>query len=194
MSANTLLISVAMLKERTVIHDNIDEKLIFPDIKFAQDAYIHPLLGTALFRKLQDLIEADATMAGAGNYKTLLDTYIIDALCYFTLSEMALSGSFHFTNKGVVQRTSDNSDPAPMSEIFDLANRYKNRAEVYANRMKDYLRANASSTNCPEYLNPGSTADTIVPDNSAFTLPIALDDDCNPFCNPGGFNGQPYHE
>jgi hypothetical protein len=166
MSANTLLISVSTLKERTHIHDNIDEKMIFPDIKYVQDTYIHPVLGTALF--------------------------IIDAICYFTLAEMVLSGSFHFTNKGVVRRTSDTSDPVPMSEIFDLANRYKNRGETYANRMKEYLRATATTSVLPEYLNPGTTSDTILPEQNAFTLPITLDEDCNPFCNPGGFNGKPY--
>jgi hypothetical protein len=192
MSANTLLISVSTLKERTHIHDNIDEKMIFPDIKYVQDTYIHPVLGTALFRKMQELIEADATLATAGVYKTLLETYIIDAICYFTLAEMVLSGSFHFTNKGVVRRTSDTSDPVPMSEIFDLANRYKNRGETYANRMKEYLRATATTSVLPEYLNPGTTSDTILPEQNAFTLPITLDEDCNPWCNPGGFNGKPY--
>jgi hypothetical protein len=54
MSRNIIMISEAVLKERSVIHDNIDPKLIFPDIKAAQDLYIEPILGTALFDKILD--------------------------------------------------------------------------------------------------------------------------------------------
>lgn len=196
MSASTLLISVDILKERTAIHSNIDEKLLYPDIKYAQDNYIHPILGTALFTKLQTLIAA-GTVGSAGNepYKSLLDTYIIDAMVYYTLSEMPVSLGFQFWNKGLLRKGGVDTEQPSMSELVDVANRYKNRAETYANRLKDYLRAHASATNCPEYLNPGSAADTITPEQRAFTLPIFLDDDkCNPYCNPGGFNGQPYSE
>jgi hypothetical protein len=52
MSKNVLLISVDTIKERTPIHDNVDEKLIYPEIKLAQDMFIHPILGTALYDKL----------------------------------------------------------------------------------------------------------------------------------------------
>ena len=52
MSKNILMLSVALLKERTAIHDNIDEKLIYPEIKAAQDMFILPVLGSALFNKL----------------------------------------------------------------------------------------------------------------------------------------------
>jgi hypothetical protein len=196
MSLDILLISVDILKERTNIHGNVDEKLIYPDIKYAQDNYILPLLGTALFSKLQTLISASTiTDAGNSNYKLLMDRYIVDAMIYYTLAELQVSASYQLWNKGVQRKGGVDTETPSMSELVDMHNRYKNRAETYANRLKDYLRAHASATNCPEYLNPGSTADTITPEQRAFTLPIFLDDDkCNPYCNPGGFNGQPYSE
>jgi hypothetical protein len=196
MSANVLLISTTILKERTGIHGNIDEKLLYPDIKYAQDSYILPLLGTALFNKLQTII-ADGTITSNVanvNYKALLDTYIIDAMVYYTLAEMPLSIGYQFWNKGVVRKIGENTENPSMSELVDIANRYKNRAENYANRMKEYIKANAA-TKFPEYLNPGSTTDTVTPEQRAFTLPIYLGDyGHDPYCNPGGFNGQPYSE
>ncbi len=64
MSKNILLISETILKERTKLHSNVDPKLLFPDIKVAQDMYIEPLLGTALYNKILDDINA-GTLTGA---------------------------------------------------------------------------------------------------------------------------------
>src|SRR5690242_15664146 len=94
----TLLVSDEMIIERTAVHGNIDPKLLYPDIKVAQDMYIHPALGTALYNKLL----ADVAGVGpAGNYKTLIDKYIVDALMWYTLAEMPLTLSYQFWNKGV---------------------------------------------------------------------------------------------
>ena len=49
--------TVQQLKDRTGLHSNVDEKQVKPDIKYCQDAFILPLLGTALMNKLQDDIE-----------------------------------------------------------------------------------------------------------------------------------------
>ena len=79
MSRNTLLIMPSLLKERTGVHDNVDDKLISPEIKAAQDLYILPLLGSALMTKLQNDIESTGTTTG--DYLTLLDEYLVDCLC-----------------------------------------------------------------------------------------------------------------
>lgn len=194
MSLNTLLVSDTMIKERTAIHGNIDPKLIYPDIKVAQDMYIMPILGTALYDKLQALIDA-GTISATDNedYKTLLDKYIADALIYYTLSELPTTLAYQFWNKGVVRKTGLDTENPSMGELTDLANKYRNRAEFYANRMREYILAYASQK-FPEYLNPGNTSDTVTPEQRAFTMPIYLGDDYDPYCNRGGFNGQPYSE
>jgi hypothetical protein len=196
MSENVLLISDQMIKERTAIHGNIDPKLIYPDIKVAQDMYIMPILGTALYNKLQSII-SDGTITSDpanSNYKSLIDKYLVDALMYYTLSELPTTISYQFWNKGVVRKQGENTDLPSMSDLIDLSNKYKNRAEFYADRLRLYIKDKAS-TMFPEYLNPGSTIDSVTPEQRAFTMPIYLGDDgCNPYCNPGGFNGQPYHD
>lgn len=196
MSENILLISDAMIKERTAIHGNIDSKLIYPDIKVAQDMYILPILGTALYNKLLTMI-SDGTISsvpGNANYKTLVDKYLADALIYYTLSELPTTISYQFWSKGVIRKTGDNADLPSMSDLIDISNKYRNRAEFYANRLKAYILANAP-TMFHEYLNPGNTIDTVTPEQRAFTMPVYLGPDRdNPFCNAGGFNGQPYHD
>lgn len=177
MSANVLLISVAIIKERTQIHDNIDEKLLYPEIKVAQDMYIHPILGTALFRKIQNDV-ATGTIAGA--YKELLDDYIIDALIFYVLSELPQAISYQFWNKGVVRKQGENTELPSMSELFDISNNYKKKAEFYANRLTLFLKQKASELFL-EYINPGSGLDDIHPAKNAFTMPVYLGNDCD--CN-----------
>lgn len=178
MSANILLISETMIKERTSIHGNIDPKLIFPDVKVAQDMYIARLLGTALYEKLQTLVDSGLISdAGNADYKTLLDKYIVDALVYYTLSELPTSISFQFWNKGVSRKTGENIEGPTMSDLIDVSNKYRNRAEFYAERMTEYLKDQASKGKIQEYINAGNNIDTINPSDRAFTSPIYLGDD-----------------
>jgi len=172
MSKNTLLLSVTILKERTAIHTNIDEKLLYPEIKAAEDIYIHPILGTALYNKLISDITNTGTTTGA--YKTLLDDYILDALINYVLAELPEAISFQFWNKGVLRKGGDTTETPTMAELVDIANKYRIRAEWYAQRLSKYLLTVASTTVLPEYTQPGSTLDTIVPETNPFTMPIYL--------------------
>lgn len=191
---NTLIISDTQIKERTAMHDNIDPKLIYPDIKVAQDMFIAPTLGTALFNKLQTLIEAGTT-AASGNeyYKRLLDEYIPDALMYYVMSELVISLSYQMWNKGVMRKQSESAEVPSKNELDSLSSMYKNRAEFYLDRLKLYLIEYAS-TRFPEYLNPGNAADTMFPEKTSFTMPVYLGDEDNPYCNKGGFTQKPYSE
>lgn len=199
MSLNILLISDTMIKERTSIHGNIDPKLIYPEIKYAQDAYVKPVLGTALFNKLQTTI-SDGSISDPVNadYKLLLDEYLVDALIYYTLAELPVNISYQFWNKGVVRKQGQDTDLPTMSELLDISNRYKSRAEHYANRMKLFIIDQSSRLGkYQEYTNPGNTVDTITPEQRNFTMPVYLGDSDgrdNPWCNAAGFNGQPYHD
>jgi hypothetical protein len=177
MSKNVLLLSVEILKERTAIHTNIDDKLLYPEIKIAQDMFIHPILGTALYDKI--LLDINVSGTTTGYYKTLLDDYIIDALLYYVLSELPEALAFQFYNKGVIRKIGDNTENASMSDLIDLSNKYRQRAEWYGERLTKYLKQYASESILPEYLSPGDGIDTILPEQSAFTMPIYLGDHCN---------------
>jgi hypothetical protein len=85
MSSNTLLILPKLLKERSSLHENVDDKLIYPEIKAAQDMYIMPLLGSTLMNKLQTDIAAGTL---SGNYKLLMYNYLIDTIVNYVLSEL----------------------------------------------------------------------------------------------------------
>jgi hypothetical protein len=184
MSANILFISDTILIERTTVHGNIDPKLLYPEIKTAQDMYILPILGTALFDKLQADIVADTV---AGYYETLLNNYIIDTLIHYVLMELPLTTSFQFFNKGVLRSGGQDTEVPTLSDLVTISDNFKRKAEYYAERMKKYLIEEGSRGNFPEYINPGSRADTIHPYGGTFSLSVYLgDSDCdrrNPY-NP----------
>lgn len=171
MSANILFISEQTLKDRSLLQDNVDPKLIKPTIKAAQDMFIEPILGTGLYLELQEQI-ADDDLSVLN--KKLLDNYITDCLCWYVASEMVMSLSFKLTNKNVLRKTSENSEVTSISELFDVMNLYKNKAEWYAQRITNYLCEN--NTDYPLYDNPGNGVDVIHPNNSSYFSGIYLGD------------------
>lgn len=172
MSLNILFISSDTIKERSGLHYNVDEKLIKPEIKTSQDMYILPALGSALYNRLQDGISCNNLTC---DEKTLLDDYVADTLVNYVLSELPQGLSFQFYNKGLVRKSSDNTDMPSMQDLIDIANRYRARAEFYKQRLIKYLKQN--QTLYPLYLNFGSGIDAIQPDNDAYRASIWLGDD-----------------
>lgn len=169
MSANILFISETTLKDRSLLQDNVDPKLIRPTIKQTQDMYIEPILGTGLYQELQEQIE-DNTLTGLN--KKLLDLYVTDCICWYVASEMVMSLGFKMTNKNVLRKNSENSNEASLSELFDLMNYYKNKAEWYAQRITNYLCENI--VDYPLYNNPGSGVDIIHPNGSSYSTGMFL--------------------
>ena len=198
MSSNTLLILPKALKERTSLHDNVDEKLIYPEIKAAQDMYVMPLLGSTLMAKIQTDIAA-ATITG--NYKALLDDYILDCICNYVLSGMPDVLAYQFYNKGVGGKKADADTQPSMSEMYSIISKYKSRAEHYAKRCRMYLVKNAV-TMFPEYSQYVAGVDVVPPDRNQYTCPIYLGDESEvppyeyslgnnrPSCNPS----DPYYQ
>lgn len=171
MSRNILFITANTIKERTSLHENVDEKLVLPEILTVQDMFFIPILGTALYERLQDGIELNNLTV---NEVSLLDKYITNALVFYTMSELPMGLSYQFYSKGLSKKTSTNTDMPSAKEMMDVADRYKSRAEYYSQRLIKYLKQTASSTIFPQYLSPGSGVDTITPDNSAYQTTIYL--------------------
>jgi hypothetical protein len=175
MSLNILLISPDMLKDRTAIHSNIDEKLLYPTIKVCQDMYIHPLLGSALYNKIINLVDT-GNVSGVTytDYKTLLDDYIVDTLCWYVLSKAIFDVTYQMYNKGVIKKQGDSTDLLGVDELEALRNEYRIRAEYYGERLRKYLIATATTSILPEYFTGNNTADALNPQGSSFSMPVYL--------------------
>lgn len=168
--ANFLTITENYLKTNGIINENSDMKVITPTIILVQDIYIHPLLGSDLFDEIKSQIIASTTTAAN---QTLLDNYILPCMLWYTLCEATPAFKYRYMNKGVMVKSSENSSAADLQEIQFLMDKWKNHAEVYAERCTRYLVENR--TTYPKYdLNPNY--DDIKPNSTNYTTGLALDD------------------
>jgi hypothetical protein len=166
---SALIISENYLKQNGVINDNADMKVITPTIVLVQDIYIHPILGSSLFNEIVAQIDAENVSAANEN---LLDNYILPTMLWYTLCECTPVFKYRYMNKGVLVKNSENSTPADLQEIQYLMDRWKNNAELYAERATKFLCAN--TTTYPLYtLNPDS--DDIKPNKTNYTNGLFLD-------------------
>jgi hypothetical protein len=109
--ATVLFISEATLKAETIISENVDPKLLIPTIKEAQNIYILPLLGTALYNDLVYNVSANSL---SSEYVTLLNEYIAPCLIKYSVYECILPLSYKFQNKNIGTKSSDFSQQAPL--------------------------------------------------------------------------------
>lgn len=165
MSKNILFISETALKDNSFLSDNVDPKQLLPTMKMVQDQFVHPLLGTALYKKLQDLVASQPVPDGP--YKLLLDDYLTDVMVWRVLSELPMPLQYKMLNKGVVTRSGETFQTVSPTDVNTMMDYCRTKAEWYSERVTDYLCENSSLY--PEYENPGSGADTIHPDITQYT-------------------------
>lgn len=190
MSEIVLLIPPKTILERTTMHTNTDEKMIFPEIKAAQDMFIRPLLGSVLFDKIKTDIAADSL---TGEYKKIMDEFLIDAICNYVMANMPEALNFQVHNTGVKTKTSENSETPSMSDLYVLIAKHKKRAEHYANACRLYILAHLPSF--PEYHAAGGV-DKVSPDRGSYSCPFYLgnrgDEYTGPNRNPNYNSNDPY--
>lgn len=159
------------LMDNSVIAINSDMKVVTPNIIFAQDAYIKPLLGTTLFNIVQAEINAQVFTT---RITTLLNEYIYKVLMNYTLAESSADFAIRWMNKGLMKKSSENSNPADSDELKFTHDRFKNRAEIFEARAKLFLIQNYLIY--PEYYNGNANIDEIRPNKDSFRTGIYLGD------------------
>lgn len=139
--AEILYISQQYLKDNSIIADNADFELIKPTIVMVQDIYLQQVLGTQLYEDLR-------TKIGAGTLnsdeKNLIDKYLLKTLLWYIQMEVAPVLRYRYQNKGVMVKSSENSQPVSESELRTHMDWCRVKAEQYAQLTTDYLRVNSS--------------------------------------------------
>ena len=151
-------ISPAKIKAETFVDENVDEKSLTQSILYCQEEYTKSILGTALYDEIKGQIEASTLTS---DNTTLLQTYIQPALKWWVVYEAADELHMKATNKSIVTKRSDNSDPVNLNSILALKSKYRNRAERMDEKTRLFLIEN--QTTYPLYTNPGNGVDTIHP-------------------------------
>ena len=158
-----LFVNEDKLKSSTAINYNVDTAFLLPFLKIAQDKHLQIILGTKLYDKLQNDIAGVDGATLTGNYKTLVDDYIQDAIIHYALVEALPFISFQIKNGSITQKNSENGTAATRQDVDYLVQKERDSAEFYGQRIVEYLCNDSSSF--PEYsqntgadLNPISNA------------------------------------
>lgn len=126
------------LKRETTISANVDSTLLSPFIVEAQEEHIRPLLGDELFEAILDDVEAE-TLSGS---RADLVAKVKQAAAWFTYFEALPFLRGKATNKGVVVKKSEDSEPMGAKEFYDLRDDVKGKAVRKAERFLKWLREN----------------------------------------------------
>lgn len=144
--AEALLISRKDIVKYTALNGNVDTDKFIQFIKIAQDNHIQNYLGTELLNKIKADIIAGTL---AGNYLTLLTTYIKPMLIHWAMVEYLPFAIYVIGNKGIYKHSSENSDNIERIELDKLIEAERRVAEHYTQRFIDYICFNNNLF--PEY-------------------------------------------
>ena len=152
---NTLLISPTELKSESLINSNCDDKPLSNIVTTTQEIYLVKITGTALMRKLQELVYNQVkglpnsiTQEGNEHYLDLLENYVKPYLRYHALKSFIVENSFKFRNAGVVRVSDTNMNYTSVEDIKFLQQHFTTYIAEYEDRLSKYLCSNKS--NFPE--------------------------------------------
>ncbi len=168
------LITPQVLKDRTELHSDVDEKLIKPKIRLAQDLYVLPLLGTTLYNMVISFIKNNTLdTTPATPYKYLLDNFLIDIMCNYTMAKLLPSLNAQYWNSGVSTKSIGGSSTVQGSDLKLLVADFMSNGDNYAQRAKRYLQQNAYAS-FPEYYAQVAGIDIIIPETNVWESPISM--------------------
>lgn len=139
----TLFVTEDRLKSYTGIEENVDPAILYPFVLQAQDLYVQQTLGTKLYNKMKQLVDAKVISGTTipTDYKTLLDDYIIPMVIHYSYWLALPHIKWRTSNKGLLSGTSEVGESVPLEEVQYLRNSIKDTAQFYNERLRDYLKA-----------------------------------------------------
>ena len=166
--SQALFVSANRLKRDTAIGGSVDDDLIRPYVFMAQQRWILPVLGTQLYDKLCDEVDAGTV---AGDYATLLDTYVIPSTVQYSFVQLVPFLRLRFVNNAVVVMNSEQSSAATYEDLKPLMDQALDMATFYRERLIDYLCENSALF--PEYTS--NTGSDLSPTTSNYTQGLNVD-------------------
>lgn len=164
------LISEQYVKQNSALMQNVEKQFIEQHVLEAQNLDMYHFLGAELYSTLMDAWqvyrEALGTATGSAPLPedvieqrliTLTYDYIRPMLLYFTLHYSMYDLYTKHTNKGTVEQSSQSSVPASFDAVEKQRKDYRNKGEVYATRMLEFLQRNAAAY--PEFASSNTCND-----------------------------------
>jgi hypothetical protein len=134
-----LLVSEQRMKQWTQLDNNIRIDVLTPSILQAQDIYIQDTLGTKFFNRLKSgVFNNDLTT----DESLFLKDYIGPCLMQYALYLLLPNLKYKFVEKGILNGTSEETQPTTLDEMKYLRDAAQDTAQFYNERMLEFLRDN----------------------------------------------------
>jgi hypothetical protein len=144
------------------LQGSIDADRLLPFIKTAQEKYILNILGTVLYYKLQEDVEAGTPFTGI--YEILMEDHIKPTLIWYSVVEYLPFSAVQFKSEGAVKHQSEQSQAVSKTEVDYLVQKSQDNAEWYVTRMQNFLIA--YNNQIPEFYESVGNATQIYPDQT----------------------------
>ena len=184
-----LLVSEQRMKQWTSLDNNIRIDILTPSILQAQDIYIQDTLGTAFYTRLKEGVVAnDLTTDEAAFLKDYVGPCLIQYALYLVLPSL----KYKMVEKGILNGTSEETQPTTLDEMMYLRDSAMDTAMFYNQRMLEFLKDNPGMFAL--YTNPGTDGMYPNKQNPYFSglqtnIPLRRNDlwiyaDCGTDCDP----------
>jgi len=140
-----LLISEQQIKDKSVLEQNIDPKIVSRAIMEVQDLQLFNVLGKDLYATVMDAVynaATDDTYVMDTGLKELLSDYIQPYLVYEVLCDFIMTNNYKLTNKGTLKYNDQNATSLSNQELDYARSFYTNKLAGYKSRLVKYLRDN----------------------------------------------------
>jgi len=142
------LFDINTIKDKALVHENVDETQLKVIIERVQDTYIQDVLGTALYNDLQTKV-ANATTNT--DEDTLLNDFILPYLAVCVDSKAVYSLLYELRSQGFGVTTDQTFRSAQLNELQAMQDNLREDMKIYRELLVKYLCENASKF--PDYTN-----------------------------------------
>ena len=150
----TLLVNPGEIKTNSLINWNVDDSYLNYTVMNAQEIYLEGITGTALYRRLQELVYNQATSSVQGdkindydmeNYKDLLEGYVKPYLISRVMVDILYAVTYKVRNTGVTRTSDTNIEPVSMDDVKQLERQYLTYCDQWSAKLSKYLEDNRGS-------------------------------------------------
>lgn len=135
------LVDLDTIKKLSLVHGNVENDVIRKVLLRSQDMYIEPILGSALYQRLLEGVNAEDLTA---NELTLINDYIIMVLSISVELRLSDAITTEIRNIGTGKATDTNFQANTSNEMERTKDTSYKDLTFYKNRLKRYLCENAS--------------------------------------------------
>lgn len=148
----TLLLREQDLVKLNNISANVDIDKLTPFIYMAQNNKITRMLKNQLYNKILTDFEDDEL---SGDYLTLYNDYVVDALIYYTTYFYWTVGLYQVDNQGAYKKSVENSEFLDPSELLRVGKFFEQQGQSVELNFETWIK----DKNIPEYNNGCSNND-----------------------------------